>query len=147
MSAPYDPSHPTVDIRDDQTPTDDDRSLGELFGQLTTDMSTLMRKEIELARIEIKEEVAQAGKAGGILGATAVVGHLALLLLSFAAAWGLSEIMPEGLAFLLVGLVYAVIAAVLYSKGRSELAKVDPTPTQTIETLKEDAQWASQLTK
>jgi uncharacterized membrane protein YqjE len=145
VTAPYDPSRPTLDVRDPRDP--DDRSTGELFGQLTTDMSTLMRKEIELARIEIKEEVAKAGKAGGMLGGTAVAGYMALLLVSFAAAWGLAEVMPEGFAFLVVGLVYAVIAAVLYSKGRRELAKVNPTPTQTIETLKEDAQWASQLTK
>jgi uncharacterized membrane protein YqjE len=133
----------TLDVRD--STVDDQRSVGELFGQLTTDMSTLVRKEIELARIEIKEEVAKAGKAGGMLGGTAVAAYMALLLISFAAAWGLSEIIPEGFAFLVVGLVYAVIAAVLYAKGRDELSKVNPTPTQTIETLKEDAQWASQL--
>lgn len=133
-----------IDVRDDGV---NQRSVGELFGQLTTDMSTLMRKEIELARIEIKEEVGKAGKAGGMLGATAVAGYMALLMISFAIAWGLAEVMPAGLAFLLVGIAYAVVAAVLYSKGRAELDKVNPTPTQTIETLKEDAQWASQLTK
>ena len=143
MTAPYDPSRPLVDVREES----DERSVGDLFGQLTTDMSTLMRKEIELARIEIKEEVAKAGRAGGMLGATAVAGYMALVLLSFAAAWGLAELIPTGFAFLVVGLVYAVVAAVLYSKGRRELAKVNPTPTQTIETLKEDTQWASQLRK
>jgi len=146
MTAPFNPSQPpTVDVRDEAI--DDGRSVGELFGQLTSDMSTLMRKEIELARIELKEEVAKAGKAGGMLGGTAVAAYMALVMISFAVAWGLAELLPAGFAFLLVGIAYAAAAAVLYSKGRAELDKVNPTPTQTIETLKEDAQWASQLRK
>ena len=144
MSTPYEPAAHPVDIRDTDT---DDRSVGELFGELTSDMGTLMRKELELARIEIKEEVAKAGKAGGMLGGTAVAGYMALLMFSFAAAWGLAELIPIGFAFLILGVVYAIVAAVLYSKGRAALDHVNPTPTQTIETLKEDAQWASQLTK
>jgi len=125
----------------------DDRSLGELVGDLSRDMTTLVRKEFELARLEIKEEVAQAGKAGGMLGGTALAGYMALLMVSFAIAWGLAEIMPTFFAFLLVGLVYAGAAAFLYTKGKDELAKVRPVPEQTVETLKEDAQWAKQQMK
>ena len=72
---------------------------------------------------------------------------MSLLLLSFAAAWGLSEVMPEGVAFLIVGLAFAAVAAVLYLKGREELKNVNPVPQQTIDTLKEDAQWARQRIK
>lgn len=122
----------------------DERSVGELFGELTRDLSTLMRKELELAKLELKEEASKAGKAGGMLGATAVAAWMALVMLSFALAWGLAEVMDAGFAFLLVGLLYAGAAAVLFTKGRAELAKVRPVPEQTIETLKEDAQWASQ---
>jgi hypothetical protein len=129
-----------VDIRDD-------RSLGELFGDLSNDLSTLMRKEIELARIELKDEVKNAGRAGGMLGGTALAGYMALLLLSFAAAWALDEVMPTGWAFCIIGVIYAVVAAVLYMKGREELRKVNPVPEQTVETLKEDAQWAKQQIK
>lgn len=125
----------------------DDRSLGELFGDVTRDMGTLVRQEIELAKVEIKEEVSRAGRAGGMLGGTAIAALMALLLLSFAAAWGLSELVPEGVAFLIVGLAYAAVAAVLYTKGRAELQNVNPVPEQTIDTLKEDAQWAKQRIK
>lgn len=132
---------------DPRLTTSEDRSLGELFGDLTADMGTLVRKEIELAKVEIKEEVAKSGKAGGMLGGTAVAALLAVNLLSFALAWGLAEVMPEGFAFLLVGVLWAIAAAVLYTRGRSELQKVNPVPEQTIETLKEDVQWAKQQTK
>jgi len=119
-----------------------DRSIGELFAEFTSDVSTLMRKEVELARIELKEEVSKGARAGEILGATALTGYMALVMVSFAAAWGLAEVMAPGWAFLIVGVVYAIAAAVLYSKGRAELRRVQLKPEQTIETLKEDVQWA-----
>ena len=116
-------------------------SLGDLFGRMTTDVSTLIRKEMELARVEMKEEAITAGKAGGMLGVAGVAGFLAVLLLSFALAWGLAEIMPEGFAFLIVGVLWAIVAAVLASMGRKKMKQVNPVPEQTVETLKEDAQW------
>jgi uncharacterized membrane protein YqjE len=119
-----------------------DKSLGQLFSELTADLSTLMRKEVELAKVETKEEVSRAAKAGGMLGGGAVAGYFALLFLSFALAWLLDEWMHTALAFLLVGLVYAVVAAVLALQGRARLQSVNPVPTQTVETLKEDVQWA-----
>lgn len=121
---------------------DDDRSLGQLFGDLSRDMSGLVRKELELARAEISEEAARAGKAAGVLGGAAGAGLLALLLLSFAAAWGLAEVMPTGVAFLIVGAVYAAVAGVLFISGRNRLRQVRPVPDQTVQTLKEDVQWA-----
>ena len=122
----------------------DDRSLGDLFGTLAEDMGTLVRKELELARIELRDEVDASKRAGAMLGATALTGYLAVLLLSFAAAWGLAEAMPEGVAFLIVGAVYAVIAAVAWSRTRTQLRRVRPVPQQTIDTVKEDMQWAKQ---
>ena len=119
-----------------------EKSLGQLFSELTSDLSTLMRKEVELAKVETKEEVARAGKAGGMLGGGAFAGWFALLFLSFAVAWLLDEWMHTALAFLIVGLVYAVVAAVLVKQGRSRMQSVNPVPQQTVETLKEDVQWA-----
>jgi uncharacterized membrane protein YqjE len=119
-----------------------EKSLGQLFSELTSDLSTLMRKEVELAKVETKEEVARAGKAGGMLGGGAFAGWFALLFLSFAVAWLLDEWMHTALAFLIVGLVYAVVAAVLIRQGRSRMQSVNPVPQQTVETLKEDVQWA-----
>ncbi len=122
-------------------PKQADRSLGELVGDLGRDLSTLVRKEIELGREEIKGEVSKASKAGAAFGAAAVLGLLAAIALVLAAGWGLAEIMPTGFAFLIVGLVLGAIAAVLAMRGRRQVKEIDPKPEQTIETLKEDAQW------
>jgi uncharacterized membrane protein YqjE len=119
-----------------------EKSLGQLFSELTSDLSTLMRKEVELAKVETKEEVSRAAKAGGMLGGAAVTGYFAVLFLSFALAWLLDEWMHTALAFLIVGLVYAVVAAVLAMQGRNRMQSVNPVPQQTVETLKEDVQWA-----
>jgi hypothetical protein len=123
-------------------PGGDDASLGELFSALTTDLSQLVRSEMELARVEIREEASKAGKAAGMLGGGALAGYLALILLSFAAAWGLAEVVDAGWAFLIVGLLVAAVAAVLAVNGRNKLCQVHPVPDQTVDTLKEDARWA-----
>lgn len=120
----------------------DEASLGELFSSLTTDLSQLVRSEMELARVEIREEASKAGKAAGMLGGGALVGYLALILLSFAAAWGLAEVVDAGWAFLIVGLVVGAVAAVLALAGKKRLEQVHPVPEQTVDTLKEDARWA-----
>jgi hypothetical protein len=120
----------------------DERSLGELLSTLTAQFSTLFRKEVELARTEIKLELQQAGKAAGVLGGAGAAGYMAVLLLSFALAWGLAEFMPAWIGFLIVGAVYGVVAAVLYRNGKTRLDRLNPKPEHTIETLKEDAEWA-----
>ena len=135
VSQPPDATLPTE-------PKAPEKSLGQLFSELTADLSTLMRKEVELAKVETKEEVSRAGKAGGMLGGGAFAGYFALLFLSFALAWLLDEWMHTALAFLIVGLLYAVVAAVLVVRGRARLQNVNPVPQQTVETLKEDVQWA-----
>jgi hypothetical protein len=116
-------------------------TLGELVAGMTADVGTLVRKEMELAKAEIREEAKTTGKAAGLLGAAGIAGHFALFFVSMALAWGLTEIMPEGFAFLLVGVLYAIVAAVLATKGKERMQAVRP-PEQTIETVKEDVQWA-----
>ena len=123
-----------------------DQSLGELFSDLTRDFGALVRDEVQLAKTEITEEVRQTAKAGGMLGGAAYAGIMAVLLLSFAAAWGLSELVPVGVAFLIVGLVWAAIGGVLYARGRAQLRDLNLKPEQTIETIREDVQWAKQQT-
>ena len=123
----------------------DDRTIQQLWSDMTSQTGTLLRQEVELAKMETKEELGRAAKAGVLFSVAGVSGLLALVLLSFAAAWGLAAVMPEGLAFLLVGLVYAVVAAVLLSRARKRAAEVDLPPRQTVETLKEDVQWARAL--
>ena len=135
MDQPPDATLPTE-------PKAPEKSLGQLFSELTSDLSTLLRKEVELAKVETKEEASRAAKAGGMLGGGAFAGWFALLFLSFAVAWLLDEWLHTALAFLIVGLVYAGVAAVLVLRGRARLQSVNPVPSQTVETLKEDVQWA-----
>ncbi|MDP8954825.1 MAG: phage holin family protein [Actinomycetota bacterium] len=120
----------------------DDRSLQELWSAMTAEAALLLRKEVELAKIETKEQLQQAGQAGVAFGATALAGFMALQLLSFAAAWGLAAVLPTGVAFLIVGAVYLVAAVVLLRSARAKAADVQVVPQQTVETLKEDVQWA-----
>ncbi|HEV2758983.1 MAG TPA: phage holin family protein [Acidimicrobiales bacterium] len=120
----------------------EDRSLSELLSDVTGEIATLFRKEVELARAETSEQVSRAAKAGAMLGAAAVVGLLTLILLAFAAAWGLSEVVPEGVAFLIVGLVFGLVAAVLASAGKKKIASVNPMPERTVQTVKADVQVA-----
>jgi membrane protein implicated in regulation of membrane protease activity len=120
----------------------EDRSLSELLSDVTTEVATLFRKEVELAKAETTEQVSKAAKAGGMLGAAAVIGFLDLILFSFALAWALSEVVPEGVAFAIVGVVFAVVAGVLAMAGKKRLANVNPMPNQTVQTLRQDVQVA-----
>jgi uncharacterized membrane protein YqjE len=125
-------------------PLEPDKTLGELFSSLTADLSDLMHSEVELAKVEIKEEVREVGKGAGLLGAGAFCGYLGVLLLSFALVALLDLVMPTALAFFIVGALYATAALVLGLKGRNEIGNVDPVPHQTVETIQEDVRWAKQ---
>jgi uncharacterized membrane protein YqjE len=118
-------------------------SLGELFGEMTTDLSTLMRKEIELAKVEAKEEMAQAGKGVGMFAGAGLAAWLALVFLSFGLAWLLDQALNRALAFAIVGVLWAIVGAVLALRGKAEIKKVEPLPT-TVQTVKEDVEWAKE---
>ena len=120
----------------------EDRSLSELLSDVTGELATLFRKEVELAKVETSEQVSRAAKAGAMLGAAGVVAFLALILLAFAAAWGLAEVLPTGFAFLIVGVVFLIVAAILGSAGKKRMAGVSPVPDQTVDTLRADVQVA-----
>lgn len=120
-------------------------SLGELVGRMTSDLTVLFRQEIELAKVELKEEAAKAGKGAGILGGGAFAGYLAAVMLSFAAAWALAVVMSTGFAFLVVGILYAAAAGVMLLAGRKEMKSVHG-PHQTVQTVKEDARWVRKPT-
>ncbi|AZM57078.1 hypothetical protein DMA15_34705 [Streptomyces sp. WAC 01529] len=120
----------------------DDPSIGDLLSEISTDLSQLVRDEIELAKAEIKQESTKAGKAVGMLGGAGYAGHLALLLGSLTVIFALSHVVDIAWAALIVTAVWTVVAAVLYKTGRKRLRTVNLKPEQTVETLKEDAQWA-----
>jgi hypothetical protein len=113
-----------------------ERSFGELMGEVTNDLSTLMRQELELAKAELSQEAAVAGKAGGLFGGSAVAGHMVLLFVSIAAWWGLSNVMDGGWAALIVAAVWAVVMAGLFVSARSRWSQVRGLE-RTVETVKE----------
>jgi hypothetical protein len=112
-------------------------SVGELLVNVTRDLTTLLRQEIELAKVEIKVEAKKAGKATGMLGGAGLAGYMVLLFLSFALWWGLANVMDQGWAALLVAVLWAVIGGMLYAVGRSRLRELNPTPERTVETMKQ----------
>jgi uncharacterized membrane protein YqjE len=122
-------------------PKQADKSLGELFHDLTGDLSELVRKEIELAKLEAREEAKRAGKAAGMFAGAGLGAWLAILFVSLALAWLLDQAMNTALAFLIVGLLWALIAVLLSNRAKRKIQSVQPLP-ETRESLKEDVQWA-----
>lgn len=114
----------------------DNASLGELLGDVTRDLSTLMRQEVELAKAELKQSATKAGKGSGMLAGAGVAGHFVLVFLSLGLMFALGALMPLGWAALIVAVVWGIIAAVLASIGRKELKQIKGLP-QTGETLSE----------
>ncbi|WP_424188023.1 phage holin family protein [Actinokineospora sp. G85] len=117
-------------------------SLGELVGEITSDLTRLLRQEIELAKAEVTAEAKKAGKAAGMLGGAGFAGYMVAVLASLALAFGLANVMDLGWATALVALLWAIAGAVLFATGRKAMRSVSPKPEKTIETLKEDVAWA-----
>jgi hypothetical protein len=114
----------------------DNTSLGDLLGEVTRDLSTLMRQEVELAKAELKESATKTGKGGGMLAGAGVAGHFVLLFLSIALWYALGELMGLGWSAVVVAVFWAIIAEILASVGRKELKAVKGLP-QTSQTLSE----------
>ena len=119
------------------------RSIGEIVGDISEDMSTLIKQEMDLAKSELKQEVSKIGKGAGMFGGAGLAGHFALFFLSFALAYTLDNWMPVELAALIVGQVRAAAAAVLAIRGRNEIKEANPQLPTTQQTLKEDVRWAT----
>jgi hypothetical protein len=112
-------------------------SVAALVGEVTQDLSTLMRQELELAKAEVKQEAVKTGKAAGMLGGAGFAGYMTLLFASIALWWGLANVMDQGWAALVVAGLWALTGAVLFLVGRRRLQEVHPTPERTAETVKE----------
>ena len=111
-------------------------NVGELFADISRDLSTLIRQETELAKAEVRESASRAGKGAGMLGGAGVAGHFVLLFLSVALWWGLGNELGRGWSALLVAVIWAVVAAVLAVMGRREMKQVKGIP-QTTQTARE----------
>ncbi len=103
---------------------------------MTRDLSTLIRQELALAKAELRESAGKAAKGAGTLGGAVYAAGMAVLFLSIALWWVLSTMIGGGWAGVVVAVLWAVIALILYAVGRSELKQVEGAP-QTVETLKE----------
>ena len=111
-------------------------SLGDLLAEVSRDISTLMRQELELAKAELKVSATRTAKAGGLLGGAGYGALMAVFFLSVALWWWLATGIGGGWAGVVVALIWAAIALVLYLVGRNRLKEVNGAP-QTVETLKE----------
>src|SRR3954454_5814808 len=112
-------------------------SVGELLDEVSKDLSTLMRQELELAKVELKVEAKKAGQGAGMFGAAGFAGYMVVLFLSLALMWGLSNVMDTGWAGLIVAVIWAVIAAVTFVIGRKKFREVNPKPERTVDTLQQ----------
>jgi uncharacterized membrane protein YqjE len=123
-----------------------DKSIGELLKQLSQETATLVRKEVELARAEVTEKGKQAGKGVGMFGGAGVAGLLALGSLTAFLIALLAQGMETWLAALIVTVIWSAVAGVLALVGRKEVQEATPPAPQTVETIKEDVQWAKTQT-
>ena len=123
-----------------------ERPIGELVKDLSAQTSTLVRQEIALARAEVQEKGKLAGKGAGMLGGAAAAALLALGALSAALITLLDDAMPTWVAALIVMVLWAIVAGVLAKAGQNALKRATPPAPQTVETVKEDIQWAKNPT-
>jgi uncharacterized membrane protein YqjE len=131
--------------REDLPGSDDlhDRSLGELLRQLSQETTQLVHQELELAKAELQQKGKQAGAGAGMFGGAGALGLAALGALTACFILALNAIMPAWLAALLVAVVYGIVAFVLVKQGQAKMKQAGPpVPEQTIETVKEDVEWA-----
>ena len=114
------------------------RSVGDLLGEVTNDLSTLLRQEVALAKAELRETTDHAKAAGGMFAGAGVAGHLALIFLSLALWWALGDLLDSlGWSALIVGVLWAVVAAVLGMRGRSRMRQATPVAPRTVDTAKD----------
>jgi methylase of polypeptide subunit release factors len=120
-----------------------DRSLPELLKELSQETTQLVHQELELAKAELQQKGKQAGAGAGMFGGAGALGLAALGALTACFILALDLIMPAWLAALIVAVVYGIIAFVLVKQGQAKLKQATPpVPEQTIETVKEDVEWA-----
>jgi uncharacterized membrane protein YqjE len=124
-----------------ERPRSEERSLGELLKDLAAGTQTLLSKEIELAKLEVREGLRGAQQGAALGAGAALLGLVGLIMLALAAAYGLAELLPLWAAMLIVAGVLLVGAAALGLMAKRRFASANPRPAQTLETLKEDGQW------
>lgn len=129
------------------TATRDEQSLGELFSDLSQQTSTLVKKEIELARHEVTRSVTTLGKDAAMIAVGGVIAYAGAIVVLIGLGWLLTFWLPVWLAFVLVGAIVVAIGAFLAWRAIQEMKKVSVVPERTVETVKEDVEWAKDQTQ
>ena len=125
----------------------ENRPLGDLFGDLATDMSNLVRQEITLAKVEVTQKAKYVGRNVGYLVIGGAIAYAAMLAIIAALIMLLAKYVPHWGSALIVGAVVGGIGWLLIGKALAALQQTDLTPRETVETLKEDATWMKQQIK
>ncbi|TQN44261.1 putative superfamily III holin-X [Blastococcus colisei] len=112
-------------------------SVGQLIGEVSKDLSTLMRQELELAKVEMKAEAKKAGTGAGLFGVAGFAGYMVALFLSLALMWALASAIPTGWAGLIVAVLWAIVGAVAGLMGKKKFQQVNPKPERTVDTLQQ----------
>ena len=124
-----------------------ERPLGELLKELSQQTATLVKQEMELAKAELRTTGQKAGTGAGLVGAAGFIGYLALAAFTAFLILVLNEFLPAWAAALIVAAVYGAIAALLGLRGRDKVKEAMPPAPETVETVKEDIQWAKHPTR
>jgi uncharacterized membrane protein YqjE len=124
----------------------EDRSIGELFAELSQKTTTLVRQEIQLAKVEMSQKASRVGKNVGFLAIGGVVAYTGLLAVVAAGIILLGEVIAYWLSAAIIGVVIAAVGTVLVVKGANTLRQAEPTPRETVETLQEDKEWLKDQT-
>ena len=119
-------------------------TVGELLGSLATTTASLVKQEVHLATTEMANKTTTAARAMGMVGFGGAVLHLGMLVLAAALVIGLAAYVPMWMSALGLGALVTIIGAAMLSKGLATLKHLDPMPTRTIQTLKDDAMWAKE---
>jgi hypothetical protein len=122
-------------MTDQGRPDVEGNSVGALIGEVTKDLSVLMRQELELAKVEMKAEAKKAGQGAGMFGAAGFAGYMVALFLSIALMWALASAIPTGWAALIVAVLWGIVGAVAFVMGRKKFQQVNPKPERTVDTL------------
>jgi hypothetical protein len=110
-------------------------SVGALMGEVAKDLSTLMRQELELAKVEIKAEAVKAGTGAGLFGAAGFAAYMMIVFLSVALWWALSHLVGHSWSALIVAVLWGAVAAVAGLMGKKKFQQVNAKPERTIDTL------------
>lgn len=124
----------------------DQRSIGEIIGDVVANAQEMIRTEIRLAKTELRNDAKDAARSTAMLAAGAVLGLFAFGMLLFTAVWALDTALPQWAAGLIVAAAVAIPATILMLVGRSKLKQLEPGPEHTIESMKENVEWVRRQT-